>query len=330
MDAFKALVVKEQDGEITFSVDEITLDQLSEGEVLIKVAYSSINYKDSLAVKAKGGVIRNYPMVPGIDLAGTVASSKVGTFKEGQEVLVTGFEMGMSHTGGLSEYARVPASWVVPLPKKMTMKEAMIFGTAGFTAALSVIALEKMGMDPRNDPEVLVTGATGGVGSITLQLLKKSGYKNIYALSRKPEEKPRLEALGATKVLQISDVTPEKPRPLGKQMFHYVLDNVGGEVASMLIPQIYYGGSMSLCGMVAGIKIETTVMPFILRGVNALGIDSVNYPAEGRQPVWERIANEWNITGDSIVNEVSLEDLQAVFAGLQAGTHVGRTIVKIG
>lgn len=330
MESFKAVVVKEQDGSVGFSVDQITLDQLFPGEVLIKVSYSSVNYKDSLAVKAGGGVIRNYPMIPGIDLSGTVVSSAVDTFTPGQQVLVTGFQLGMTHTGGLSEYARVPADWVVPLPDGLSLRDAMIVGTAGFTAALSVHALEQMGMTPENNPEVLVTGAAGGVGSIALQLLSRSGYSNVSALCRNETEKNLLLSLGIAKVLELQDIIPEKVKPLGPQKFHYVLDVVGGEVASALIPQIYYGGSMSMCGNAGGIKLDATVLPFILRGIKLLGVDSVSFPIHDRARIWQRFAQEWHIMGDAVVSEVGLDELAKVFTDIQKGVHLGRTIVKIG
>lgn len=330
METFKAIVVKEQDGRIVHSIDDITVDQLSEGEVLIKVAYSSVNFKDALAVKAGGGVIRNYPMIPGIDLSGTVVSSGVSAFQPGQAVLVTGFQIGMTHTGGFSEYARVPAEWIVTLPAGLSLKDVMVIGTAGFTAALSIIALENMGMDARENLEILVTGASGGVGSIAIQLLAKSGYRNIYALSRKPHEEQRLKAIGAKAVIHPDSILAERTKPLAKQKFHFVLDTVGGEIAAALISQIYYGGSISLCGNAGGVQLATTVLPFILRGVNMLGIDSVNFPAGKRYGIWARFADQWRIMDESLVNEVELSGLTDIFEQLQKGTHVGRTIVKIG
>ncbi len=329
MKSFKAIVVRENDGEVSYAVEQITENELSPGEVLIKVAYSSVNYKDMLAVKQNGGVIRNYPMIPGIDLSGTVVSSSVPAFKEGQEVLVTGFETGMSHTGGFSEYARIPSNWIVPLPTGLSQKEAMVIGTAGFTAALSIMRLEKMGMNPKNNPEILVTGASGGVGSIAVQLLSKSGYTKINALAREESEKEHLFSLGATNVVLAKDVIPEKPKVLGGQKFHYVLDVVGGAVASGLIPQIYYGGSISMCGNAGGIALSTTVMPFILRGVNVLGIDSVNFPSEEREEIWTRFAGVWHIMAQSLVTEVSLNELPQTFEKMKTGSHVGRHIVKI-
>lgn len=327
MDSFKAIVINEQEGELVYGVEQIGEDQLAQGEVFIKVAFSSINYKDMLAVQKNGGVIRNYPMIPGIDLSGTVVRSEDSRFKEGQEVIVTGFEMGMSHTGGFAEYARIPADWVVPLPERLSLRDAMIFGTAGFTAALSVVALEKAGMDPKNNPAVLVTGSTGGVGSIAVQMLAKIGYENITALVRKDHQVEVAKSLGAHTVIFPDDLG-ELKKPLNKQKFDYVLDTVGGDVTSVLIPQVSYGGSISTCGMAAGVELKTTVLPFILRGINLLGIDSVNVPIQKRPAIWEKIATDWNIAGTTLVDEVALEEVPTTIDALKNGEHLGRTIVK--
>lgn len=328
VNSFKAIRVKEQEDQVVYGLEEVTTDQLSEGDVLIKVAYSSINYKDMLAVQKNSGVIRNYPMIPGIDLSGTVAESKDSRFTEGQEVIVTGFTMGMSHTGGFSEYARVPAEWIVPLPAPMSLKDAMVFGTAGFTAALSILALEKSGMDLADNPEILVTGSTGGVGSIALQILSKIGYKNVTALVRKEHQEEVAKSLGAANVIFADDLGDAK-KPLAKTRFDYVVDTVGGDVASALIPQISYGGSMSMCGNAGGLPVNTTVLPFILRAVNLLGIDSVNVPIEKRGSIWEKMASDWNITETTLVNEISLEELTETIESLKNGQHLGRTIVKL-
>ncbi|WP_333649350.1 YhdH/YhfP family quinone oxidoreductase [Lacrimispora sp.] len=328
METFKAIVVEEKNDNIEFSLKETALDQLSEGEVVIKVHYSSVNYKDMLAVQKKGGVIRNYPMIPGIDLSGTVISSADKRFKEGDEVIVTGFDMGMTHTGGFSEVARVKADWIVKLPHNLSLKEAMIFGTAGFTAALSIAELEKNGMKPENNPRLLVTGATGGVGSIALQILKKTGYNNITALIRKDYQHHIALELGATKTFHVDELG-DGAKPLAKQNFDYVLDTVGGDVASKLISQISYRGCMSLCGNAGGIKIDTTVLPLILRGVKLLGIDSVNVPPLERPELWEKMAKEWNVTQSVRMNEITLEQLPEIISKLKEGTHIGRTIIKI-
>lgn len=328
MNSFKAIRIKEQEDQVVYGLEDVTTDQLSEGDVLIKVAYSSINYKDMLAVQKNSGVIRNYPMIPGIDLSGTVAESKDERFTEGQEVIVTGFTMGMSHTGGFSEYARVPAEWIVPLPANMTLKDAMVFGTAGFTAALSILALEKNGMDVAEDPQILVTGSTGGVGSIALQILAKIGYTNVSALVRKEHQAEVAKSLGAAHVIFAEELGDAK-KPLAKTRFDYVVDTVGGDVTSALIPQISYGGSMSMCGNAGGLPVNTTVLPFILRGVSLLGIDSVNVPIEKRPAIWEKMANDWNIAKTTLVNEISLEELTDAIDAIKNGQHLGRTIVKL-
>lgn len=329
MDTFKALVVREHEGEVRYQVEDQTAkDMLGNGEVLIKVAYSSVNYKDMLGVQKNGGVIRNYPMIPGIDLSGTVEESTDPNYVKGQQVLVSGYEMGMSHPGGFSEYARVPASWVVPLPQNLSLKEAMIFGTAGLTAALSVYELEKNGMDATLDQTVLVTGATGGVGSIALKILSEAGYKHITAMVRKENQIEVAKKLGATEVILLSDFEFNK-KPLAKQTFHYILDTVGGELVSNLLPYVHYQGSVSLCGNAGGIKLNTTVLPFILRGINLIGIDSVNISQEYRQMIWSKMAQEWKITDTTLFREISLNELPDTIQLLKDGKHLGRTIVAI-
>ncbi|MFS3912935.1 YhdH/YhfP family quinone oxidoreductase [Bacillus australimaris] len=327
MDSFKAILVTEKNDQVSYDLQNVSVNDLSEGEVLIKVAYSSINYKDMLAVQKNGGVIRNYPMIPGIDLSGTIVHTTDNRFIEGQQVIVTGFAMGMSHTGGFSEYARVPADWIVPLPNNLTLKEAMIFGTAGFTAALSIMALQENGMSTKNQPNILVTGSTGGVGSIAIQLLSKIGYKNIFALVRKDNQVDIAKSLGATNIIFANELG-ELKKPLNKQKFDFVLDTVGGDVASVIIPQISYGGSMSMCGNAGGIKLTTTVLPFILRGINLLGIDSVNVPINQRKVIWNEIANEWNISQTTLVNEITLDTLPEKIEAIKNGQHLGRTIIK--
>lgn len=327
MDQFKAIIVKEENDQVIYGLEDVNLDSLSEGSVLIKVAYSSINYKDMLAVQKNGGVIRNYPLIPGIDLSGTIVHSTDNRYTEGQKVIVTGFAMGMSHTGGFAEYAKVPGDWIVPLPDNLSLKDAMVFGTAGFTAALSIMALEEKGMDLNKDPRILVTGSTGGVGSVAVQILSKIGYKNIAALVRKEHQVDVAKSLGATDVIFANELG-ELNKPLNKQKFDFVLDTVGGEIASVLIPQISYGGSMSMCGNAGGIKLTTTVLPFILRGINLLGIDSVNVPIKDRGYIWEKIANEWNIAQTTIISVISLGEVPQTIEAIKNGQHLGRTIIK--
>ncbi|MFC0690473.1 YhdH/YhfP family quinone oxidoreductase [Enterococcus faecalis] len=329
MDTFKALVVRENNGNVSYQVEEHTKkDMLDDGEVLIKVAYSSVNYKDMLAVQKNGGVIRNYPMIPGIDFSGIIEESTDPNYTKGQQVLVTGYDMGMTHTGGFSEYARIPSSWIVRLPENLSMKEAMIFGTAGLTSALSIFELEKNGMNPSLDQNILVTGATGGVGSIALQILSKAGYKNITALVRKENQIQIAKKLGAQKVILLNDFEFTN-KPLAKQTFNYVIDTVGGELVSNLLPFVCYQGSVSLCGNAGGIKLNTTVLPFILRGINIIGIDSVNISQAYRQMIWSKMAQEWKITDSTLFTDISLDELPNTIQLLKEGRHLGRTVVDI-
>lgn len=327
MTDFRALRVKENNDQVELSIDTLTKNDLPEGDVLIKVAYSSLNYKDMLASQTKGGVIRHYPMTPGIDLSGTVEESNSDQFKKGDQVLVTGFGIGVSHPGGLAEYAKVPAEWVVHLPEGLNLESAMVFGTAGFTAALSVAALEEAGMKVTDNPAILVTGATGGVGSVALQILAKAGYQNITALIRKDYQVEVAKNLGAHNILDSKDLGDKKP--LGRSQFDYILDTVGGDVAATLLGQLSYDGAMSMCGNAAGIKFEATVFPMILRGNKILGIDSVQVPIEKRPALWNKMAGDWNVTDTTLYDVISLDQVPATIQKLKEGSHLGRTIVKM-
>lgn len=329
MKEFSGFQVKKVDESVTASIEKLSLDKLSKGDVLIEIAYSSINYKDSLAIKQNGGVIRDYPMIPGIDLSGTVIASEDPRFKEGQHVLVTGYGLGVSHTGGFAEFARVPGDWIVPLPNALSLRDAMVFGTAGFTAALSVQALENHGLAQNKAATILITGASGGVGSLAIAMLKQLGYQNIIALSRKKSAVDSLKKIGATNVVLLDEFLPEKIKPLAKQTIDFVIDTVGGDVTSALLSQLSYGGSLAICGNAAGIQLNTTVLPFILRGTNLLGIDSVNVPMKQRVAIWQRLATDLNVSRHELTNEINLIDLSNTLEQLQAGTHIGRTIVKM-
>lgn len=330
MDHFKAMYLEETKGQLEFAAKMISLADLSKGDVVIKVAYTSLNYKDMLAVQPKGGVIRNYPMVPGIDLAGTVVSSESNDFVKGQEVLVTGYEMGMSHTGGFSQYARMPKDWVVPLPEGLSLKDVMIYGTAGLTAMLSILALENAGLSERKEARVLVTGASGGVGSVALALLKERGYRNVTALIRKYYQEAVVQDLGADQVIRPEAIFIKEKPLLLKEQYDYVLDTVGGDVASHLIPQVAYDGAISLCGNAAGIGLSTNVLPFILRGVNLLGIDSVQISQDKRLKAWTALADAKAILAKLKTNTISMEDIPESLQALKEGRHVGRTIVEVG
>lgn len=329
MDHFKAMYLEETKGQLEFAAKMISLADLSKGDVVIKVAYTSLNYKDMLAVQPKGGVIRNYPMVPGIDLAGTVVSSESNDFVKGQEVLVTGYEMGMSHTGGFAQYARVPKDWVVPLPEGLSLKDVMIYGTAGLTAMLSILALENAGLSERKEARILVTGASGGVGSVALALLKERGYRNVTAMIRKDYQEAVVKDLGADQVIRPEAIFIKENPLLLKEQYDYVLDTVGGDVASHLIPQVAYNGAMSLCGNAAGIGLSTNVLPFILRGVNLLGIDSVQISQDKRLEAWTALADAKAILAKLKTNTISLEDIPETLQALKEGRHVGRTVVEV-
>lgn len=301
--------------------------EISEGEVLIAVRYSSINYKDALATKANTGVLRDYPMTPGIDLAGKILTSNDPNFQLGDSVLITGYGLGVKQDGGLSQLQVVPAAWCVKIPAGLDEKQVMTFGTAGFTAALAVDALQMHGLT--SDSRVLVTGATGGVGSFAIHFLKQIGCKEIIALSRKEDQKDYLTKLGATSVVSPTELFPEKNRPLNKQLTDFVVDTVGGDTLAKVLPFVNYGGSLALCGNAGGIKLTTTVLPFILRGVNLLGIDSVESSMNQRQKLWQKMADEWTLPADISVQEITLEQVPAVADALLAGKHIGRTIVDL-
>ena|SRR5690625_313655 len=325
---FKALVVDKSDN-FTVEVKDLTLADLPDGEVLIKVAYSSINYKDSLASIPNGNIVHTYPFVPGIDLAGVVVSSSDGRFKEGDEIIATSYDIGVSHFGGFSEYARIPAKWIVPLPNDLTLKEAMMIGTAGFTAALSVQRLEENDISPKNG-NVLVTGATGGVGSFGVSILATLGYQ-VEASTGKESEQAYLKKLGASSVISREEVYDGKIRALDKQRWAAAIDPVGGEPLAALLSKIKYGGSVAVSGLTAGTKLPTSIFPFILRGINLLGIDSANCPMESRLQVWHRLATEFKPANlnEFVHQEIKLEQLPDNFPKLLKGQARGRTIVKL-
>ncbi|HCW8949607.1 TPA: acryloyl-CoA reductase, partial [Staphylococcus aureus] len=268
---FNAVVVRKSASNVSYKVETVDESYLSKGDVLVKVVYSSINYKDMLALQYNGGVIRDYPMIPGIDFAGIVESSSNDKFKEGDNVLVTGYDVGVTHTGGFSEYAQVPGEWIVPIPQEMSIKESMVYGTAGFTAALSIFELEKYGMNIKSQPEILVSGATGGVGSVAIQILRKIGYENITAIVRKEKQIEIAKKLGAKQVIIIEDDN----KPLKKGIFDYFLDTVGNNVTLYGLKRLNYQGVATVCGNVAGNSLNANILPFILRGIKLIGIDSV-------------------------------------------------------
>ncbi|MGE1102975.1 NADPH:quinone oxidoreductase family protein [Peribacillus simplex] len=326
---FEALVVNKQDDQFTVNIQQLSLDDLPQGEVLIRVHYSGVNYKDSLAAIPNGNIVSSYPIVPGIDMAGVVVSSEDSRFKEGDEVIATSYGIGVSQSGGYSQFARVPAEWIVPLPDGLTMKEAMIIGTAGFTAALSVLRLEENNITPEQG-SVLVTGATGGVGSFAVSILSKLGY-SVEASTGKDSEHGYLKKIGAATIVSREDVYDGKLRALGKQKWSGAVDPVGGEPLASVLSQIKYGGAVAVSGLTAGTSLPATVFPFILRGVNLLGIDSVNCPMDTRLKVWHRLATDFKLEQleQLIQQEITLEELPDVLPTLLKGEARGRTIVKL-
>ncbi|MCP8617136.1 acrylyl-CoA reductase family protein [Salirhabdus salicampi] len=325
---FSALVVDKRGDTCNVGVRQLTLSQLPKGEVTVKVAYSSVNYKDGLASIPNGKIVQSYPFVPGIDLAGIVVASESKRFKEGDEVLVTGYELGVSHYGGYSEYARVKEEWVVPLPEQLSMKEAMAYGTAGFTAALSIYKLEKAGLSHDQGP-VLVTGATGGVGSIAAALLANKGYQ-VVASTGSNQYTDYLKGLGVSEVIGRNELEKDKIRALDKQRWIAAVDPVGGKSLAYILSSIQYGGSVAVSGLVGGVNVPTTVFPFILRGVNLLGVDSVYCPMEVREELWRKMAafKPQSLMTD-VSKEVSLQELPTALSEILEGKTKGRVIVKV-
>jgi acrylyl-CoA reductase (NADPH) len=327
-DDFKALVVDKSETDFSIGVKKVSFQDLPAGEVLIKVAFSSVNYKDGLASLPDGKIVRSYPFIPGIDLAGVVVSSEDPRYSEGDQVIATSYEIGVSHYGGYSEYARIPADWIVPLPENLSLKEAMIYGTAGLTAALSVQRLEENGLTPGKG-KVLVSGATGGVGSIALAILAKRGY-DVVASTGKSSEHDYLHKLGAKEVVSREEVYNGKVKALDKQLWAAAVDPVGGESLAAILSKIHYNGSVAVSGLTGGGNVPTTVFPFILRGINLLGIDSVYCPMEVRKPLWERMAADFKPEVlESISKEISLEELPQNLPIILQGQARGRFIVKI-
>ncbi|MFS8650854.1 MAG: oxidoreductase [Caldibacillus sp.] len=329
MEPFRSFVIFEEDEKIRTEIRMLQEEDLPAGEVTIRIHYSSVNYKDALATLPKSGVVRKYPMVGGIDLAGTVISSTSPEFQEGDQVLVTGYDLGVDHYGGYSEIARVPAEWVVPLPDGLSLKEAMVVGTAGFTAALSIQRLEENGVSPDKGP-VLVTGATGGVGSSAVAFLAQLGYY-VVASTRKRDQGEFLREIGAKEIISTKELTNPANKALLKQQWFAAIDPVGGEYLPVILASIKYGGSVALSGLTGGKKFTSTVFPFILRGVNLLGIDSVYCPMETRLKVWERIAKEMKSPEylRKSVQEITLDELPDTFLKLLKGEATGRTVVRL-
>lgn len=328
MENFLAFEVTQTENVFSRGIVRKQSGTLKKNYVRVQVEYSDINYKDALAASKNKGVVADYPKVIGIDLAGTVIESNAPKWTNGQKVLATGYGLGTSVDGGFSQIQDVPAQWLVEIPQSLTTKEAMKFGTAGFTAALAVQNLVKETAD-KNAP-ILVTGATGGVSTITISLLRQLGYINIVAMTLKKEHASWLSELGATDIQSPAEILPEKKKPLGKQRFAAVIDTVGGEILANLLPLIQYGGCAVLCGNAGGITLDTTVLPFILRSIKMIGIDSVNVESTKRKEIWQFLAQNKLILEQLPFQKVTLTDLDETIESLLNGTHTGRTIVEVG
>ena len=330
MEQFQAFVAEQRDGEVDRGLRTLAPDELPEGEVTVRVAFSSVNYKDALATIPKGQVARISPLVPGIDLVGQVVESSASEFVPGQQVIVHGYDLGVSHHGGYAQYARVPAGWVVPLPDGLSPRQAMALGTAGYTAALSVHLLEgQRDLNPDAGP-VLVTGATGGVGSTAVGILAARGYE-VVASTGKQEVHDFLRQLGAAEVISREETSAESDRPLERQRWAAAVDAVGGSTLAYILRTLRIGGAVATSGNTGGIKLQTTVLPFILRGVALVGADSVQTPMDLRRHIWEHLAADMRPNGldELITREVGLDALEGVLDSLLAGKGQGRTVVKV-
>ena len=325
-ETFKALVVEKEDQGTSASVQDLTLADLPEAEVTVAVEYSTVNYKDGLCIGPGGGLVRNYPHVPGIDFAGTVEASSDDRYKTGDKVVLTGWRVGEAHWGGYSQKARVRADWLVPLPKGLTTRQAMAVGTAGFTAMLAVQALEDHGI--KAEP-VLVTGAAGGVGSVAVALLSAMG-KQVAAVTGRPEQAEYLTSLGATQIVPREDMAETVKRPLEGETWGGCVDAVGGAMLARLLGQMEYGASVAAVGLAGGASLPATVIPFLLRGVNLLGIDSVLQPYENRVRAWDRLAELLPMDKlEAMIVEKTLEDLPRTGADILKGQVRGRVVVDV-
>ncbi len=326
---YKGLLVSEEaDKKFSSALSTLESDALPEGEVLIEVHYSSINYKDALSASGNKGVTRTYPHTPGIDAAGVVVESSAAEIQQGQQVIVTGYDLGMNTPGGFGQLIRVPAAWVVSIPSGLSLRGSMVLGTAGLTAALCVDNLLQAGLKA-GQGEVLVTGATGGVGSIAVALLAKLGFK-VVASTGKPESEAWLKQLGASSIIDRKELSDDNPRPLLKERWAGAIDVVGGDTLFNVIKTLQYGASVAACGLVQSPAFSGTVLPFILRGVNLLGVDSVELPLSVKQHTWEKLAGDWQLDNlESLITEIGFEELQASLQAVLSGKAQGRYLLNL-
>ena len=323
---YKALHVEEIDGKFTKKILNLPLDKLDTNDILVRVKYSALNFKDALSASGNKGVTREFPHTPGIDGVGIVERSNSDRFKKGDEVIVTSFDLGMNTNGAFSQYISVPKEWVIPLPKTLTLKEAICIGTAGLTAAIGVFKLISNGQKKGNT--ILVTGATGAVGSFSVKLLSHLGFK-VIALTSKPDKKKFLTDIGADEVILKDEFETHAKKPMLKTKYDGAIDVVGGELLENILKQINPEGSVAICGLVGSPKLNTTVFPFILRGINLLGIDSAELKKDQRNTLWNMLANEWKIDLSTIIQEHTLEELPNLIDNMLAKITAGKTIIKI-
>lgn len=325
-DTFKALILNQEDSKTVASIKNLTTADLPEGDVLVAVEYSSLNYKDGLAVTGKGKIVRQFPMVPGVDLAGTVLESESRDYRPGDKVVLTGWSVGEKYWGGYSQKARLKSQWLVPLPEGLDTKKAMAIGTAGFTAMLCVMTLEEAGIKPGHEHPVLVTGASGGVGSMAVALLAKLAYE-VAAVTGRPENADYLRKLGASQIVDRAEMA-QKPRPLETQRWSGAVDTVGSTILARVLAEMEYGGAVAACGLAGGADLPTTVMPFILRGVRLLGVDSVMCPIPKRKQAWQRLVHDLPENAlESIAHVASLEEVPQLAEDIVAGKIRGRVVV---
>jgi acrylyl-CoA reductase (NADPH) len=328
MQKFKAYRIHEIDKKTAARFEDLSVDQLDPGEVVVRVACSSVNYKDALAATGAGRIIRRFPCVGGIDLAGTVVESSDGRFAKGDAIIATSYDLGVSHDGGYAEYARVPADWIVPMPKGMTLRDAMALGTAGYTAALGVMRMEQNGLKPGNGP-VVVSGATGGVGSIAIDILARLGYQ-VVALTGKAAETDYLKRLGAGEVLLREKLDLAKIKSLDKATWAGAVDNLGGDVLAWMLGTMKPGGTVASIGLAASMELKTTVAPFILRGASLLGIDSGYTPMQTRREVWRRLAADMRPPHlAEMTRTIAFDELRGAFAAFLEGRARGRLVVDM-
>ncbi len=327
-DGFRALVIDEAEKGVSASIQQLTDDHLPDGDVTVAISHSTLNYKDGMVLKGIGRLVRNYPHIPGIDFAGVVESSTSNSYKPGDKVVLTGWRVGEAHWGGYSQKARVKSDWLVPLPSAMSEQRAMAIGTAGFTAMLAVMELEAHGITPDNGP-VLVTGGNGGVGGVAIGILAGLGYE-VHASTGRPQLGDHLKSIGASEIVprEELDVVPE--RPLASERWAGVVDAVGGNTLASILPQMKYRGAVAACGLAGGAELNSTVIPFLLRGVKLLGIDSVMCPFDQRKIAWERLATDLSMESlDALTEIVPLGDIPDLAGKILKGETQGRVVVDV-